>query len=121
MMEAEDFDGDGHVGYMDSLNFYYLKFIHIIGWDDHKSKYLTVFAAINWMLLGVLYAVHYEELDVGESFYFAIAAMSASGSHPPKCIGGPFDCVIDDNRALLVGTYIIIGCPLFAYTMGQVS
>eukprot|EP01033_Poteriospumella_lacustris_P001094 gene1094-797_t len=55
-----------------------------------------------------------------KSILFAIAAVSTAGSIPPPCIGeDAIHCSVGTFRALFVGTYIVIGVPIFAYTVGQ--
>jgi hypothetical protein len=47
--------------------------------------------------------------------------MAASGVPPPICLPkeGYDDCQLGDIRGVFVGTYVIIGVPLFAFTLGQ--
>lgn len=96
------------------------KFFKAIGWSTYKSKYLSICVACSWLFIGFLYGRLFEEWTVYQSFFFALSAMSASGSFPPVCEEGDgVTCRFGVVRCLLLGTYLIIGVPIFAYTMGQ--
>jgi hypothetical protein len=101
---------------------YVESFCLLIGWYDHRSKYLTLSALLSWTALGVLYGMLYERWDVLYALRFAIATMSASGLPVPPCEekAGYRGCQLGYWRAVFVGVYVLVGVPLFAFTLGQV-
>jgi hypothetical protein len=52
-----------------------------IGWDNHKSKYLTVMAAVSWCVVGLCYGLYFEKWPLSTSLYFAVGTMSAAGMY----------------------------------------
>ena len=97
--------------------------LHVIGWHDHRTKYLTLVALFGWTAIGILYGVLYEKWDLLYAFRFSIATMSASGLPVPTCVEkeGYSGCQLGNRRAMFVGVYVLIGVPLFAFTLGQVG
>ena len=92
-----------------------------IGYFEHKSRYLTFLALFLWYLVGLAYGVLFEKWTLAHASYCAVSAMAANGLCPPTCINGsPLHCVLGVYRAVLIGLYIIIGVPLFAFSMAQV-
>lgn len=92
-----------------------------IGYFEHKSRYLTFLALFLWYLVGLAYGVLFEKWTLAHASYCAVSAMAANGLCPPTCINGsPLHCVLGAYRAVLIGLYIIIGVPLFAFSMAQV-
>ena len=101
----------------------YLEYLLIrMGWYDHRTKYLTLLALCFWTALGILYGTLYERWDVLYALRFAIATMAASGLPVPPCevTAGYVGCQLGYRRAVFVGVYVLIGVPLFAFTLGQV-
>jgi hypothetical protein len=92
-----------------------------IGWYQHTEKYVTILASMMWMLLGIFYGIVYEKWPVGKSVYFAVSGMAGTGMSPPECptASGTTECSMGSVRAICIGTFIIVGIPLFTYTMGQ--
>lgn len=89
-------------------------------WSKYRSKYLALFCALGWLCVGILYGICYEEWDYIHAILFAIAAVSTAGNMPPPCIGiDATRCTLGPVRSIFLGTYIIIGVPIFAYTVGQ--
>lgn len=97
--------------------------LNVIGWHDHRTKYLTLVALCGWTAFGVIYGVVYERWDLLYAFRFSIATMSASGLPVPTCVEkeGYTGCQLGNRRAVFVGVYVLIGVPLFAFTLGQVG
>ena len=92
-----------------------------IGYFEHKSRYLTFLALFLWYLVGLAYGVLFEKWTLAHASYCAVSAMAANGLCPPTCINNsPLHCVLGAYRAVLIGLYIIIGVPLFAFSMAQV-
>lgn len=91
-------------------------FLVTIGWFDHTSKYVTAIAAFAWYLVGILYGTLFERWDLSHSSFCALSAMAANGLCPPDASK---DGTVNGTRAILYGTYILIGVPLFAFTMAQ--
>ena len=96
-----------------------------LGWEEHKDKYRTLFATMLWLIVGVFYGVFYEGWGVMYALRFAIGTLSASGSPAPVCttptsvgLEGASPCQLGVARGLFVGTYILIGVPLWAFTLG---
>ena len=94
------------------------------GWEEHKGKYRTLFATTLWLIIGVSYGVIYEGWGVTYALRFAIGTLSASGSPTPVCTTPTSalpdsPCQLGVARGLFVGTYILIGVPLWAFTLGQ--
>jgi hypothetical protein len=120
-LEPQDTDGDGIISWSEYLTFYCERLLNRIGWPAHRIKYIAVSIACVWFGLGVVYGICYEGWSLSTSAFFALAAMSASGSMPPACTGGVdlFTCSIGSMRALLIGSYILLGVPIFTFTMGQ--
>jgi len=117
-----DEDQDGIVGINDWVHFYINNILVIVGWNGHSRKYLTFLIMTCWVLVGVYYGTVYEKWDLGQSFYFSIAAISGSGAAPPLCIGTDDDhCTLGETRALFMTFYLVIGVPLFTLTLGQFS
>jgi hypothetical protein len=99
---------------------YLARLYNYFQWAKYRSKYTALFFASLWIGLGTCYALLYEEWPLAESVLFAIAAVSTAGSIPPPCEGADAtNCTIGTFRALFIGTYIVIGVPIFAYTVGQ--
>lgn len=99
---------------------YLARLLRYFQWSKYRSKYIALSVATGWICVGTCYAVIYEEWPISESILFAIAAVSTAGSIPPPCDGPDATyCEVGTFRAIFVGTYIVIGVPLFAYTVGQ--
>lgn len=99
---------------------YLAHIIRYFQWQKYRSKYIALLFAMGWISIGTSYAVFYEKWPLSESILFAIAAVSTAGSIPPPCVGeDTIHCSVGTFRALFVGTYIVIGVPIFAYTVGQ--
>jgi hypothetical protein len=96
------------------------EFLVYIGYFEHKTRYLCLFLVFLWYLVGVAYGLYFENWDVSHSSFCALSAMAANGLCPPDCSDGDiFSCKIGVTRALLHGHYILVGVPLFAFTMAQ--
>jgi hypothetical protein len=96
------------------------KFLNYINWFPNHSKYLAILLLSSWTAVGVAFGVFYEGWTFAYSLKWTLAAVSASAIFPPTCpptSGGT--CDLGTVRSLLVGTYIIVGVPIFAFTMGQ--
>ena len=92
-----------------------------IGYFEHKTKYLTVLALLFWYAIGIAYGVWFEKWTLFHASYCAVSAMAANGLCPPTCVNGsPLNCVLGAYRAVLIGLYILVGVPLFAFSMAQV-
>ncbi|RYH12963.1 two pore domain potassium channel family protein, partial [archaeon] len=118
--EPVDNDGDGIVGISDRLVYYRTHLLHSIGWTHHRAKYIVISIALSWFCLGVLYGVYFEGWPVSRSMFFTLASMSGSGSQPPPCTDGDlYTCKLDPTRSLLLGSYVLLGVPIFTYSMAQ--
>ena len=110
-------DTHPHMIYL-QMRFY--EFLRSIHWFHYRSKYIAISSLLFWVFVGFLYGEYYEGWDYSYSLKFAFAAVSASGSFPPTCPPtAAGSCDLGTVRSLLVGSYIIVGVPIFAYTMGQ--
>lgn len=99
---------------------YLAHFLAIFNWSGNRSKYLAVVCAFGWLLVGVLYGLFYEGWSFSHSLLFSLAAMSTAGNISPICEGNiDGHCALGTPRALFIGTYLIIGVPIFAFTVAQ--
>jgi hypothetical protein len=121
-----DLDLDGRIGMKDWLYFYGDNFLIKIGWYQNQEKFLTVGFALVWLVFGILFSIHHLEMDVFEAFYFSLGAISAAGLAPPPCTSpdgddGDENCKIEQQTAVFMICYLIIGVPLFTLSLGQFS
>ena len=65
-----DVDGDGKIDFSEMMSFYANNILYAIGWEYHKTKYLTSVAAVSWLILGVVYGLEYEKWDTMQAFYY---------------------------------------------------
>ncbi len=120
--EVMDFNFDGLVNYKDYIIYYYNNFLYEIGWEVHKRKYLTLFLCLFWIAIGVLYGIYMEGMEWHGAVYFAVGMMSCSGLPAPLCEGAsPYNCHIRSDLAIFMIVYIIVGVPLYTFTLGQFS
>jgi hypothetical protein len=101
-------------------------FIKILKWEERKAAILTFLATFMWLVVGVFYGIKFEKYDLFEALYSSIAAMSASGAHPPPCLAlevpnGSTSCQLGDIRGYFMSLYLLIGVPLFTLALGQFS
>lgn len=116
----EDVDGDGFIGVHDFVRYMQNNIGYLIGWEDHRTKYLTVLAALGWILIGCIYGMLYERWSFQTSFFFCLSAMAQAGAPAPPCDGGDaYTCELGTFRGYAMGVFLIVGCPLFALCMGQ--
>lgn len=109
-----------HIGDVEDWRYDLYLFLKSIHWFQYRSKYIAIFSLLLWIGVGLLYGLLFEHWTWTYSLKFSLAAVSASGTFPPTCLATPNgSCDLGTTRSLLVGTYIIIGVPIFAYTMGQ--
>lgn len=118
--KPEDLDEDGRVGVQDYITWRIGMVFKFIRWEEYKSRYVTLGLTAGWFLFGCLYASVYEGSGLFMAIYFALGAMSCSGSPPPVCIGADAtQCSLGTFRAAFYTVYILVGAPLFALAMGQ--
>jgi hypothetical protein len=136
--EAVDADGDGYVGFWDRVNYWHIKILYKVGWEDHRSKYLTAISVFVWLIVGVLYGVVMESKSFGSALFFAISTIAGacyvgepiewnsrasyifSSRIGPQCDNGDdMDCEIGMTREILLTVYVFIGYPLFTVLLGQ--
>lgn len=94
--------------------------------SNFQSSYITAVCSVIWVILGTLFGVFYEKWTVAESLYFAVGAMSAAGIPNPSCSNGDDEfplatCQLGPFRGCALGVYLIVGVPLFAFTIGHVA
>lgn len=121
MEQPEDTDGDGAIGCGDYSHYVITNMKYAVGWEDHWFKYAMAIAVLCWIGVGIFYGVFFEELSYRSAFYFALNAVSQASLRGPACIGEKTDCDIDALRAVLVSLYLVVGVPLFAFTVGQLA
>lgn len=80
-------------------------------------------ATISWFLVGVVYGLIIEQWDIMDSLYFALTTMSCSGLAPSFVCTTEYSdtCRVDILRALFLCVYIIIGVPLYGYSVSQLA
>ena len=91
-----------------------------------RIRIFCVFLAVIWIFLGAFYGIFVEQWSYLHSFYFAIGAMSAAGVPNPPCENGDDQypsatCSLGTVRGFALGFYLIVGVPLFAFTVGLMS
>jgi hypothetical protein len=76
-----------------------------------------------WVAVGILYGVFLSGFDIFTSVYFSLDAISVAGVFPPTCMFGTDndDCELGSTEALLAGTYIVVGVPLFSLFMAEIA
>jgi len=97
-----------------------------VGWEDNKASILIFGATIMWIIFGVIVGIIFEKYDLSEALYSSIAAISASGTHPPPCYVsetsfGTASCQLGSARGYFMSLYLLVGIPLFSLTLGQFS
>ena len=120
-------DGDGVISFKERIFFVYNNLLALIGWDDHQTKYKTIALALSWAAVGTTYGLLYEKWDIRIALLYSIGGMAAAGQLPPPCI--PSDssdvsdslCQLGQFRGYFTAMYLMVGVPLFAYTLGQFS
>jgi hypothetical protein len=91
-----------------------------------RIRIFCISLAAVWIFLGTTYGVLVEEWSYLHSIYFAVGAMSAAGVPNPPCLNGDdlypeASCQLGTVRGFALGMYIIIGVPLFAFTIGLLA
>ena len=119
----DDDDDDDGMGASPSSS-YTKRMLLWLGWEEHKGKYRTLFATTLWLLFGIFYGVLYEGWGLLYALRFVIGTLSASGSPVPVCMVPSYalpdsPCQLGVGRGIFVGTYILVGVPLWAFTLGQ--
>lgn len=118
----QDADGDGRVGWNDTLYYWVNVVVYNLAWEDHRTKYLTVAAVLFWIALGVVYGTQYEQWPFVKSLNFAVGTVSCAGLITPPCTSdysGAQMCQVGWFREYVLSAYMLIGVPLFAMTLGQ--
>lgn len=97
-----------------------------IDWEDNRATIYIFTATFLWIIFGVFYGVLFEKYDFAEALYSSIAAISASGTHPPPCLMSETDtgselCQLGSIRGYFMSLYLLVGIPLFSLTLGQFS
>jgi hypothetical protein len=99
----------------------YKQIIHYFSQPCVQTTATTIVALLTWILVGVLYGHHIEGWDYGAALYYVLAAISGTGVVLPGVCAeeyGP-NCRLHTRRALSISIYLLIGIPLYGYTMGQ--
>jgi len=120
-----DSSSSGGIGFHRFLQRIWRRFLEFIR-SNFQSSYLTATCSVIWVILGTLFGVLYEKWTVAESLYFAVGAMSAAGIPVPSCLNGDDEfplatCQLGPFRGCALGVYLIVGVPLFAFTIGHVA
>jgi hypothetical protein len=97
-----------------------------IDWEDNRATVYIFSATLLWIVVGVFYGVLFEKYDFAEALYSSVAAISASGTHPPPCLmpdtaTGSDSCQLGSIRGYFMSLYLLVGIPLFSLTLGQFS
>lgn len=138
LTQALDIDGDGRVGLLDTVGYYWYSFKVLVGWYKNRNRVKIICAALFWTGLGVVYGMAIEKWDFVVALYFAVSALSTGGLQTPTCIGDDaYTCNLGNLRAIYcgrtraarhfhavlmlfhTGMYILVGVPLYACAMGQ--
>jgi hypothetical protein len=91
-----------------------------------RIRIFCISLAAVWIFLGTLYGVYVEEWSFLHAIYFAVGAMSAAGVPSPPCVNGDdlypdASCQLGTLRGFALGIYLIVGVPLFAFTVGLLA
>ena len=110
----------------DCLQLYGLKSSKRRFHERHKVRFIIALMSISWAIIGTCYGMWFERWSFVKSLYFAIGAMSAAGVPVPRCIDGDDErplatCRLGGVRGYALGVYLIVGVPLFAFTVGHLS
>jgi len=86
-----------------------------------NASYIVVVFYLFWIALGGIYGVTIENWTVITSIYWAITSCATAGLQTPTCSWYDENgvCVISDKRGFLMGTYLLIGVPIYTAAMAQ--
>ena len=93
-------------------------------WYSHRTYVKLTIALVLWLLIGAAYGMTMEKWDFITSLYWAVTTVSTGGLQSPTCLGNfsgaPGEiCDIGTTRGFLMGTYMLIGVPLYALCLGK--
>lgn len=117
----EEVDDDGIITYYDYFKYWWHNLSAYLRWNENRLKYLTILACLCWTLFGIMYGVIYERIDFSSAIYLAVGVISCAGIPAPLCEGDTTSCELGIIRAWFYTIYIMVGVPLFTFTLGQLA
>ena len=97
---------------------YWYEFKVVIGWYSNRRRVNIILIFLSWIALGTSYGILFEKWPIITSLYWAITSCSTGGLQSSTCIKGSGTvCDMGTQKSALIGTYLLLGVPLYAVTM----
>jgi hypothetical protein len=109
------------VGSICRFLWYHMKWL--FGWYTHRSITIVFIFFLLWIAWGTILVMKTEQYSFITALYWAVTTMATGGLQSPACLYGTEGdtCNIGTLRGGLMGFYMMIGVPLYAITLAQIS
>ena len=92
-----------------------------VGWWEHRDRVKILVSFFVWLGVGTTYGMVVERWTFITSLYWAVSACSTGGLQSAPCEPGTggSECSMGYMRGGMMGTYMLLGVPIYACTMAQ--
>ncbi|MCL4418116.1 MAG: hypothetical protein M1365_15765, partial [Actinobacteria bacterium] len=113
----------GQITLFSVVNYLWYHFKLSIGWYSNRPIVILTFSFVVWMGLGIAYGMTYENYSFITALYWAVTTCATGGLQSPPCLNISPDgiCDMGNTRGGLMGVFMMIGVPLYAFTLAQFS